>query len=825
MRLVKGSVVEAPSDRVDSHVRERSSEGAARAERRVAEYLRTLGLTQSQRVEELAGRFADLAASPELAVEFAQGSVDQFVREVFGEEMYAVDPLCLRAFLAACPELFLGDVAAARKAAARFGDPRAFRPETRAQFEAQELRRMRVPGWLVGLCVSGLATAFATTALVRGLAADGLSAAEVVWAALVAGLFCLGGIGFTIAVTGFLSFAWSWSRARRARAALPELSTDAGRPLPRSALIMPIYEEDAEHVFAGLAAMRESLSETPGGDAFEIFVLSDSRRPEQVAEEERSFRRVASLALPVDIPIYYRRRALNERQKAGNLSEFFERFGHRYEYAVVLDADSLMRGDTLVEMIRRMEAAPNVALLQAPLALHAGTTIFARAQQLAASVCGPLFTRGLSELSGPHGNYYGHNAVVRVRAFLSCCSLPVLDGQPPLGGHILSHDFVEAALLCRAGWEVRIAHDLTGSWEELPATLPDYVARDRRWCQGNLQHLRVALAEGFKPMSRLHMWVGAGAYLAGPAWLCFTLIGAVLAVTSTGPLVPAAIALPVTLATAALLLGPRILGVLATLVQPEQRAAHGGALRVILSGVCELALGSLLAPLLMVHHTRIVFSIITGSAVRWGAQRRRGRGKFSQLARGEVFSTVLGLVTAASLALAAPGLLLWLAPIWLPLTLSIPIVLAVSSVRIGELIARTGIFAVPSEVAPDELLLRANDMQALTKADEAARFRDLVLDPLLLTAQLKKLQAGKPQEGATELDRARLELVRLQKRALRVGPAALSEAERKALSEDAESLRVLHREAWRCWPVESWQLAREVPQLPLDVEPVAVERA
>ena len=360
-----------------------------------------------------------------------------------------------------------------------------------------------------------------------------------------------------------------------------------------------------------------------------------------------------------------------------------------------------------------------------------------------------------------------------------------------------------------------MADDLVGSWEELPATLPDYVARDRRWCQGNLQHLRVALAEGFKPMSRLHMWVGAGAYLAGPAWFTFTVLGALLAAGSTGPLVPAAIALPLVITTALLLLAPRILGVISTLAQPAQRRDHGGALRVLLSGVFELVLGSLLAPLLMVHHTKIVLSILTGSSIRWGSQNRRGRGRFGQLARGEVFGTVLGLGTAGALALSAPHLLLWLAPIWLPLSLSIPLVLVVSSSRVGEWFAKTGIFATPSETHPDELLLRAGELQALTKADEAARFRDLVLDPLLLSAQLRKIES-QPQNGDRVSSITEPQLEHMRKRALRVGPAALTDTERKALSEDAESLRILHRDAWRRWPVESWQLAREVPHLPRD---------
>jgi len=806
--------------RVDSQIRESSSERAARAERRVAEYLRTLGLTQPERVAELSTRFAELAnGSPGQAVETAQRAVEQFTQDVFGLEAAAVDPLWLRAFIAVHPAVFLGEVELARKVAPRFGDPRAFKPQQHAQFQQQELRRMNVPGWMFGIGAVVLATLIATFALLRGLKEDGLTGAELLWAALFAGLFCLGGIGCTIAVIGFFT---GFRRSHGISTSGPD-GRESQAPLPRSALVMPIYEEDAEHVFAGLAAMREALALTPGGEAFEIFVLSDSRRPEQIAEEERAFRRVAKLLLPIDIPIYYRRRVLNERQKAGNLSEFFERFGHRYEYAVVLDADSLMRADTLVEMLRRMEAQPNLALLQAPLALHASTTLFARSQQYAASVAGPLFTRGLAYLAGPHGNYYGHNAIIRVRAFLECCSLPVLEGQPPLGGHILSHDFVEAALLCRAGWEVRIAHDLDGSWEELPETLPDYVARDRRWCQGNLQHLRVALAEGFKPMSRMHMWVGAGAYLAGPAWMCFTVIGTVLAAGSDRPLVPASTALPLMIATFSLLLAPRILAVLMMLVHREQRIAHGGIFRVLLGGAFELLLGSLLAPLMMVHHTRIVLSIITGGAVRWGAQRRRAGGAFSQVVRSETLSTVLGVVSAVVLALTAPGLLLWLAPIWGPLVLAIPIAALASSMGFGRAFARTGIFAVPSETQPDELLLRAHDLQALTTASEAARFRDLVLDPLLLLTHIKKLESAQAAsaestqaENPESNEQKRAELERIRKRALRVGPAALSDAERNALTADTESLRILHREAWRVWPVESWKLAREVPQLPAD---------
>jgi membrane glycosyltransferase len=233
---------------------------------------------------------------------------------------------------------------------------------------------------------------------------------------------------------------------------------------------------------------------------------------------------------------------------------------------------------------------------------------------------------------------------------------------------------------------------------------------------------------------------------------------------------------------------------------------------LLLSVVFELVLGSILAPLLMIHHLKIVFSIVSGGTIGWGAQRRRASSQFSNLVRSELLGTFIGVASAALLFLCAPGLLLWLAPIWVPLALAIPIALVVSSEWSGQLMRKLGLLSVPSETQPDELLLRASDLQAMTTADEAARFRDMVLDPLLMAAQLKKLESAENKVVLNDI--ARAELQRLQKRALRVGPAALSPEERRSLSEDSESLRRMHRDAWRIWPVETWQLARDVQQLP-----------
>jgi len=798
-----------------SRVRERA-EARSRAERRVGEYLRALGLNDEARVQLLAEDFASQAGErADAAVALVQARVAEYWRELFGDEAESTDALWLRSFIAACPEHFLSDPELARDAADRFGDRRTGSTPVCARFAAQQLERVRMPSWLRGLLPPlGFAALVQAGVLVQ-LARDRFTLVELAWSALFGLLFALAAIGAWTSVLGWLL----GGRARRpdgepapALASASEARAGLGAAeLPACALLMPVYHEDAERVFAALLAMRESLLHTPGGTAFELFVLSDSRDPLLASEEERAFRRAAALAGRT-IPIYYRRRPRNERKKVGNLAEFFERFGRRYRYAAVLDADSLMSGESLCAMVRRMEAEPRVGLLQAPLALHGGSSLFARSQQLIASTSGPLLLRGLAAWSGPHGNYYGHNAVVRVSAFLECCALPALAGEPPLGGDLLSHDFVEAALLCRAGHEVRTAAELGGSWEELPQSLPAYVARDRRWCQGNIQHLRVAFTDGLRTMSRLHLLLGAASYLVGPAWLAFVVLGALLA---HGDLRASPLGMPLSLAlagaAAGLLLIPRVLGTIATLSHSGLRRAHGGALRLCASALIELMISAWLAPLFMLHHTRCVCSILLGRSVSWGAQHRSGASSWLAIARSELPASAVGASSALALGYLAPALLPWLAPVWLPLALAIPVAILVSSARVGAWLAHAGLLLVPSETEPDELLLRAHELRALTRADDSARFRDLVLDPVLLATHVQRLEQNGPAAGTV---RDAVALGRLCERALRVGPAGLSLEERSQLAADANSMRKLHREAWRTWPVETWQLARDQPHLP-----------
>src|SRR5882762_9473114 len=274
---------------------------------------------------------------------------------------------------------------------------------------------------------------------------------------------------------------------------------------------------------ARLRAIYESVGETGYASQFDWYVLSDTTDPSTWIAEEKCFlqlrREVGARRL------FYRHRAENTARKSGNIEDWIRRFGADYDHMIVLDADSLMTGDTIVRLAAAMERHPDVALIQTlPIVVNA-RTLFARLQQFAGRLYGPLIAAGIAWWHGSEGNYWGHNAVIRVRAFAEDAGLPELRGRKPFGGHVLSHDFVEAALLRRAGWAIHMVPGLAGSYEEGPPSLSDMLMRDRRWCQGNLQHAGVLPAAGLHWVSRLHLVNGIGSYVAAPLWLLFLLTG------------------------------------------------------------------------------------------------------------------------------------------------------------------------------------------------------------------------------------------------------------------------------------------------------------
>ena len=481
--------------------------------------------------------------------------------------------------------------------------------------------------------------------------------------------------------------------------AVPSAATIRGR----TCVLMPVCNEDPAPTFARVAAMMAALKDAPATIHFAI--LSDSSRPETMAGEAYWFSRLMA-ETGGEGRLFYRRRERNTGRKAGNIADFFRRSGAAYDYAVILDADSLMEPTTILQMIRRMEAEPRLGLIQTlPVIVRAGS-IFGRAMQFAAAFYSPVFARGLARLQGGAGPFWGHNAIVRTRAWAESCGLPELPGSPPFGGHILSHDIVEAAMLARAGWDVRVDPDLGGSYEEGPESLIEYARRDRRWCQGNLQHSRVVTAAGLLGWSRLSMALGIVSYIAPVFWAGFLIAAVADRATLPPPdyfpdphqffpVFPSdetAKAIGLFLGIIGLLVMPKLLIVLEAEVTRRARG-FGRTSDVVLSSVLDLLLSSLIAPVMMAYQTRSVFQVLRGADGGWPPNRRgEARLTVAEAFEASHFIVTLGLAGFVAAWHWGAGLLPWLLPVLLPMILA-PALIAWTS---RPAASRT-LFATPEE--------------------------------------------------------------------------------------------------------------------------------
>ncbi|GAC1300963.1 MAG: glucans biosynthesis glucosyltransferase MdoH [Steroidobacteraceae bacterium] len=493
-----------------------------------------------------------------------------------------------------------------------------------------------------------------------------------------------------------------------------------------TALVMPIYNEDPQRTTAALQAMAEALAQIGAHRSFEIVVLSDSTNADAWIRETLSVCALRT-ALTSIMPVWYRRRWKNIARKAGNLEDFVTRWGGRYENMIVLDADSLIDAPTLQRLVQAMHADPDLGILQTVPQLIGATTFFGRLQQFAACAYGPVIARGLSAWSGDSGNYWGHNAIIRVAAFAHHCGLPELEGRKPFGGFILSHDFVEAALMRRGGWKVRMATDCGGSWEESPPSLIDVAIRDRRWAQGNLQHMKIIGSAGLSFISRMHLGVGIMSYLSSPLWLLMLGIGFALAVQShlirpeyfnhdfqlfpTWPRFNVELMMTLFWFSMVILLIPKMLGLIHALLSRRIRRGSGGVIGVAASFLLEVILSALYAPILMLIQCRHVFEVFMGRDSGWKPQRRDGGGTtWSDAWHFHKRHMLLSCVTAVIVWFLSPPLLTWLSPALLGIFLAVPLSRASGSRRLGTILSRLALLRTPEEAEAPALVARRQDL-------------------------------------------------------------------------------------------------------------------
>ena len=483
----------------------------------------------------------------------------------------------------------------------------------------------------------------------------------------------------------------------------------------RTAIIMPICNEDVSTVFAGLRATCESVAVTAHVQAFDVFVLSDSNDPTIIKAERAAWEdlrgQLASQPDQPQIEVYYRLRKRRTDRKAGNVADFCRRWGKDYRYMVVLDADSVMSGDCLVSMVKLMEANPSAGIIQTATQAIGHVTLHARAQQFGSRVTGRLFTLGMQFWQMGESHYWGHNAIIRVAPFMQHCALARIAGTGGMSGSIMSHDFVEAALMRRAGYHVWLVADLVGSYEQQPPDLLAELQRDRRWCQGNLQNARLIAEPGVHAVHRSMFGTGAMAYLSAPLWLSFLTLGTALWLSGS-PMVANWMLLPGELVslwawTLCMLFLPRLMGLAAVLINRQQQA-FGGTFSLLRSALLETFIALLQAPIRMAAHSLFVVVALTGLKLEWKSPPREAaavpwRHALAQLAPMSLVIAAL----AAGIAMIDARALIWLLPVGLPLLLSIPMTVITSRVGLGTAMRAQNYLLIPEETQSPAVLRRA----------------------------------------------------------------------------------------------------------------------
>ncbi|MFC7338931.1 glucans biosynthesis glucosyltransferase MdoH [Haloferula chungangensis] len=618
---------------------------------------------------------------------------------------------------------------------------------------------------LIGVCLFSLV-----------VGARGWTVGEMLLMAVFVPLFGYLSFGFAHALIGIL-VRWGGDRDVLHPDEAVQVPSDA-----RVAIVMPVYNEPVERVFRGLKATFNSLRELDPEEYFDVHILSDSTSAQQWIKEELAWLEWIQEE-GLEGRVFYRHRSDNVGKKAGNVAEFCRRCGAAYEAMVVLDADSVMSGETLLEMRRRLLSNNKIALIQTVPALFGANTLYGRIQQFSNRLYGPVFMDGLAFWQQHHGNFWGHNAIIRLKPFIQECALPELPGPEPFGGPILSHDFVEASLLVRAGWEVWLAPDLGGSYEEGPPTLIDAAQRDQRWCQGNLQHSLLLVARGMSGRSRLHFLNGILGYLSSPLWLILTLLG--LLVLGSQESNEVVVATQLLVFTAILLFLPKLLCLIDLMSDEKRRESFGGIGNALKGVLLETSLSALLAPINMMFHTRFVIWNLMGRKVGWNTQNRESAGTTWAEAwkahYGHVISGVL-LALLAGFSGGAAGLIL-----------ASPIIIGLlSSVAVSVLTSRprksASLLITPEDLSPPEVL-KAVSLPSPTQASDGG-LADVMLHPVINAAHL----ALQPIAG--DGDAAPIPFG-LEERLLKDGPEELTNEEKMLLLNSPAWMASLHEKLWQ----------------------------
>ena len=634
-----------------------------------------------------------------------------------------------------------------------------------------------------------------------------LDGPAIVLIALFFILFSLVSLGFTHALFGF--FAIPVRGLNITSRLKPE---DLRAAFDRTAMVFPVYNEPVAEVFERVRAVYLSLERAGRIRDFEFFVLSDSTSTDHWVAEEYEWAKLCR-ELEAFGRIFYRRRTLNINKKSGNIADFCRTWGGRYAYMIVMDADSVMAGPDIIKLVALMQKSPTIGLIQTAPRVVGGCSLIGRVQQFANRLYGPMFAAGLNFWQRSEGNYWGHNAIIRVSPFTDYCDLPDLPGREPFGGKILSHDFVEAALMRKAGWEVWLAWDLEGSYEESPQALIELAQRDRRWLQGNLQHTWLLFAKGLHPANKLHLAMGILGYLASPLWFAFLVVSMLLfnkhkqtglsiipvdglfnhllpglSVSIQGVLLFAG--------TMGVLFAPKLLVLFQAILSPRFRRSFGG-LQPILSGVLiETLVSTLVAPIFMLFHSKFLVWTFLGKSVRWDAQVRGSAGtSWKAAAKAHSGQCLIGCIWGGLALMLDRSLFLWMLPVLLGMIFSIPISVYTSRSSWSQPLLRLRLLLTPDDTGRpwelDEISHRREQIVPLVPTStELAPFEGIsraIVDPYVNAVHVTLQNAESSKAEGLEM---------LADRLAGMGPECLTPVQTQSLMASPDHMLALHRRIW-----------------------------
>jgi membrane glycosyltransferase len=550
------------------------------------------------------------------------------------------------------------------------------------------------------------------------LAADGLGPLDGVLLALFLVTLPWTVIGFWNAAIGFVILRFANNPVAAVTPAAARVRGD--EPITASvALLACLRNEDPGRIIRNLKPMLDHLA--PAGGRFHLYALSDTSDPAVAAAEEQAFAALAETWRD-RVKVTYRRRDSNAGFKAGNIRDFCLRFGAAHDFAVTLDADSFIPAPAILRMVRIMQASPEIGILQGLVVGMPSTSAFARIFQFGMRLGMWSYTTGSAWWQGDCGPHWGHNSVLRVAPFTAHCHMPLLPGSGPLSGHVLSHDQIEAVLMRRAGYEVRVLADEDLGWEENPPTLLEFIRRDIRWCQGNMQYWRFLALPGLKFVSRYQLAFAILMFLGSPAWMALLALGTygVIAADRPSAFIAPGPGLAVLVLELVMWFAPKIATVIDAMTRRKARYRYGGGPLFLVNVAVETVFFLLLSPIMWFAHTAFLASLLAGgSGTGWGAQARNDHAVPLSLAVARLWpQTLFGVACIAALAGGAPAAIPYALLIAGGLALAVPLCAITANRTVGAALVRAGIGRLPEETAPsplDALALPAVEMAGSKK--------------------------------------------------------------------------------------------------------------